>query len=182
MTSQSRFWRAPVRPAEASNPLPGLVEMLLGLLLHDVPAGHSASLTVGRNGALWQVGEPAPAGPQVTASAPLADGELVTLAVQADLADDAPTQAQLQRFLRPMVVCLTLEQQLNAQRDQAREAVAAIERLAVVDLATGVVMARRDCDVQTARELLADWSASEGVDLQALTAADVLERLTADGS
>lgn len=178
MTSQSRSWRAPARPVERSNPLPGLVELLLELLLHDVQAGRSARLTLGEAGRGWQVGDPQAGGRSVTASAPLADGDLITLTVHAELADDAPTQAQLQRFIRPMVACVALEQRLKVEADQARDAVAAIERMAVVDLATGIVMARRDCDAQTARDLLTDWSSREGFDLLSLTAADVLERLT----
>jgi hypothetical protein len=132
------------------------------------------------DGRMWQVGELDPDAHQVTASAALGDGDLVTLAVQADLADDAPTQAQLQRFIRPMKACLALERRMAVQSDRARDAVAAIERLAVLDLATGIVMARSDCTAQTARDLLADWSAREGVDLESLTPADVLERLTAE--
>jgi AmiR/NasT family two-component response regulator len=97
--------------------------------------------------------------------------------VHSELADDAPTQAQLQRFIRPMVACVALEQRLKVKADQARDAVAAIERMAVVDLATGIVMARRDCDPQTARNLLTEWSSQEGFDLLSLTAADVLEYL-----
>ena len=178
MTSQSRYWRAPARPTEHSDPLPGLVELLLDLLLHDVPAGRSAHLSLGRSGLSRQVGEPTPDGHQVTASTELADGEVVRLSVQADLADDAATQAQLQRFLRPMVACVALERRLRARAAQAQEAVAVIERLAVLDLATGIVMARQDCDAGTARDLLTAWSAREGVQLQHLAPADVLERLT----
>ena len=180
MTSQKGLWHAPARPAERTNPLPGLVELLLDLLLHDVPAGHSASLTVGETGAIWQVGAPSPAGHRATASEPLANGELVTLAVQIERAGDASTRAQVRRFLRPMLLCLALEQQLTARVDEAREAVEGIERLAVLDLATGIVMARRDCDARTARDLLAERCAREGVDLQSLAPTDVLERLTAD--
>ncbi len=131
--------------------MPGLVELLLDLLLHDVPAGRSAQLRLGSDGEVWQVGEPDTDAPEVVASAPLADGELVTLTVQADLADDAPTLAQLQRFIRPMMACMALERRLDAQADQAKGAVAAIEQLAVLDLATGIVMARRDCTAGTAR-------------------------------
>jgi hypothetical protein len=168
----------PGTSGRAKQSLPGLVELLLGLLLHDVQAGRGAQLTLGEAGRGWQVGDLEAGGHSVTASAPLSDGDLITLTVHADLADDAPTQAQLRRFIRPMVACVALEQRLKIVADQAQDAVAAIERMAVVDLATGIVMARRDCDAQTARDLLTDWSSREGFDLLSLTAADVLERLT----
>jgi len=196
MTSSSRSWHAHAQehPNQPPNPLPGLVEQLLDLLLDDVQTGNSAQLTVqsdaqpepgateagaGISPYAW-LGDPAGPGRLVTASASLTDGGTVTLAVRGDLLDDEPTQAQLRRFIRPMVACVALERQLSEQTGRARDAVAEIERSAIFDLATGIVMARHDCDPETARRLLAAWSVRTGHDLRTPTAARVLELLTAD--
>ena len=181
-----------------------MVERLLDLLLSDAPAGRSAWLTVqpqtpappdrtdpeqsdqARLGDPARVGDstrpvgPARAGRLVTAWAPLPDGGTATLALHGDLQDDEGTQAQLRRFLQPMVACVALERQLSEQAGQARDALAEIERTALPDLATGIVMARHDCDPEAARRLLAAWSARTGHEIQMLTAVRILELLTAD--
>ena len=94
--------------------------------------------------------------------------------------DDLTTRARLQRFLRPMGACVALDRQLKGQATEARDAIAAIERRAITDLATGIVMAQRDCDATTARKALAVWSERTGFDLRELSAARMLELLTAD--
>jgi hypothetical protein len=189
MTSSNRSWYIPARndSGERLNPLPGLVERLLDLLLREVRASRSAQLDVSsgsKTSTYAEVGEPDQPGPLVSASTALPDGGTVTLTVRGDpsgeLRDDEPTQAQLRRFLPPMLACVALERQLDEQAGQAREAVAEIERLAITDLATGIVMARRDCDSQTARRRLAEWGTRTGNDIQALTAVRILELLTAD--
>ena len=193
MTSPSRSWHARADQADLPNPLHGLIELLLDLLLNDVPASKSAQLTIQPKPELepenlgtattppyLHRGDQEPAGRRVTASAPQANGEVVTLAVWGELVDDEPTQARLRRFIRPMVACADLERQLDQHTGQARDALAEIERRAITDLATGIVMARRDCDPPTARARLAAWSERTGVDLQALSAVRILELLTAD--
>jgi hypothetical protein len=212
MTSLSRSWRADTSQADLPNPLHGLVELLLDLLLNDVPASTSAQLTIQPNSepsgsetprstagssatgsSAMEAGSPAPPaqpylergdpdlpGHLVTASSPLADGGTVTLSVRGELTDDGPTQAWLRRFIQPMVACVDLESRLDEQTGRARDALAEIERRAITDLATGIVMARRDCDPATARARLAAWGARTGVDLQVLSAAKILELLTAD--
>ncbi len=192
MTSPSRSWHAYADPDDPHNPLPGLVERLLDLVLTDVRAGRSAQLTVRTT----TPAEPAsvyaeaehPAwtndsteeGRTVSTSAALTDGGTATLAVRGELVDDEPTQAQLRRFIRPLVACVDLETRLNRRTGRAREAVAEIERRAITDLATGIVMAHRDCDPVTARQRLTAWSARNGHDLQTLSAVRILELLTAD--
>jgi hypothetical protein len=191
MNSSSRSWQASVPQTETPNPLPGLVELLLDLLLSDVPDGRSAQLTVSaaaesspgtENFAHRYAGtdDQARPGQLVTATAALTDGGTVTLTVRGDLIDDEPTQARLRRFIQPMVACVALERRIGEQAGRARDAVAQIERLAITDLATGIVMAQRDCGSVTARQLLADWSARTGQDLQTVSAARILELLTAD--
>jgi hypothetical protein len=193
MNTSRRSWRAYAAQDQDPKLLPGLVELLLDLLLKDVPDGRSAELTVQAPGETSQppaesdqdhryarLGDPSPPGRLVTASAPLTGGGTVTLAVRGELADDEPTQARLRRFLRPMVACVALEHRLNEQAGQARNAVAQIEHLAITDLATGIVMAQRDCAPAKARQMLAGWSDRTGYDLQTLPAARILELLTAD--
>ena len=177
MTTPSGFGRA--RPNDPENPLPRLIELLLELLLHDVQNGRSAQVSVDRIGATWLVGDPAAAGRSVRTEAAMADGTRIGLQVHGDTLDEVAVQAQLQRFVRPMMAVLALEERRRQRSDQAQEAVATIERWAVTDLATGIVMARRDCDPETARGLIADWTARTGVDLQTLTPVDVLELFTA---
>ena len=186
MNDSSRSWHAFATQDQDPKLLPGLVELLLDLLLHDFQDGRNAQLTVqtedlsvGRD-QYAELGDPDQPGRTVSASAPLSNGGTVTLSVRGDLKDDEPTQARLQRFLRPMVACLALEHQLDDQAGRARDAVAQIERLAITDLATGIVMAQRDCAPAKARELLAGWSERTGYDLQTLSAARILELLTAD--
>ena len=209
MTRHERFRHAPASPNEKPAPLPHLVEMLLDLVLHDVAGAHSAQLSLDDQPPAWTVGDPtvgvptvgdptagAPAagdpaagdpvtgrpaigGTRVRVSAPLAGGGTVTLEVGAGPGDEASTRERLSRFIPPLVACIQLERRLQERTGQARAAVNAIERTAVQDLATGIVMARRDCDQATARELLAKWSQRENIDLDSLTAEDVLERLTA---
>jgi ANTAR domain len=192
MTSQYPFRRAGTRAGEKPTPLPHLVEMLLDLLLHDVKGARGARLSLADpDTPAWSVGElDRPGGPEqradpqqeVAVSAPLSDGGTVTLAVAVDgaeLDDETSTRAQLGRFIPPMVACVDLERLLRERTTTARDAVGAIERSAVIDLATGVVMARRNCDRQTARDLLARWSRREGIDLESMTVEDALERLTA---
>jgi hypothetical protein len=185
MNSSSQSWHAYATAGPAPNPLPRLVELLLDLLLNDVPGGRSAQLTgsagaEGADGGYAVVGDPDQPGRPVSASAPLPNGGTLTLTVRGELADDEPTQAQLQRFIRPLVAAVALEHQLDRRSGQARDAVAQIERLAVSDLATGIVMVQRDCDPAKARELLAGWSARAGHDLQSLSAVRILQLLTAD--
>lgn len=179
MTSQSRFNHAEAHRKGRANPLPGLVELLLDLLRHDVPHAHGVRLSAGDDEPLRVVGDP-DAGRLVRVSAPVAGGRTVTLEVGADVADEEPTRAQLRRFVPLVVACISLEHQLEEQSGSARDAVTAIERLAVFDLATGIMMARRDCDLRTARDLVTEWSRREGVDLQSVSPADVLGRLTID--
>ena len=190
MTTPSRSWRAPARPTEQENPLPQLIELLLDLLLHDVPNGRSAQLSVGRVTAptgseaptgSWLVGDPTADGQLVTTDGAMPDGTFVNLQVRAGELDPVSVQAQVQRFVPPLLACLALESRLGEQTDQARDAVAAIERLAVSDLATGIVMAHRDCDPTTARLVLAEWSTAQGIDLAALTPTDVLRLLRPQG-
>jgi hypothetical protein len=139
----------------------------------------NAQVPVDRIGTTWLVGDPAPAGRSVSTEATMADGIRISLQVRGDAIDEVAVQAQLQRFVRPMVAALALEERRRQRSGQARDAVATIEQWAVTDLATGIVMARRDCDPETARGLIADWSARTGVDLQTLTPVDVLELFTA---
>jgi hypothetical protein len=186
MQTSRRSWHA--YAAQDQDPkLPGLVELLLDLLLHDVQDAHSAQLTVQEAGSpddgsdrYAGLGDPGQPGRLVSASAPLTGGGTVTLAVRGDLDDDEQTQARLRRFLLPMVACVALERRLDQKAGRARDAVAQIERLAITDLATGIVMAQRDCAPAKARELLEGWSERTGHDLQTLSAARILELLTAD--
>ena len=192
MTSPSRSWHAQAGPDDPDNPLPGLVELLLDLLLNDVRAGRSAELTVHPSrgpepepepgGAVYAARphEPDESGRLVSASATLNDGGTATLTVRGDLVDDEPTRAQLRRFIQLLVTCVDLEHRLTARTERAREAVAEIERRAITDLATGIVMAQRDCDPVTARDRLATWSSRTGYDLQTLSAVRILHLLTAD--
>jgi hypothetical protein len=189
MTTPSGPWRAPARPADQENPLPRLIELLLDLLLHDLPDGRSAQVSVGRIKATtpattpaaltgsWLVGDPAADGHLTTTDATMPDGTVINLQVRATGLDPGSAQAQLQRFIPPLLACLAFEARLGEQTDRARDAVAAIERLAITDLATGIVMAHRDCDPGTARLVLAEWSAAEGIDVQVLTPTDVLKLL-----
>jgi hypothetical protein len=192
MTSKSRSWRSQAENSDTSQPLHGLVELLLELLLRETRSGRSAQLTVqttsGTDAAptedsstpFARVGDQADVGSVISTSASLPDGGTITLAVQADQLDDAPTQARLQRFMAPMITCVTLEHQLTERTSAAREAVAEVERREVLDLATGVLMAQRDCDSATARQMLISWSELRGIDVGSLTAARILQLMTAD--
>jgi hypothetical protein len=195
MTSKSPTWRAET-DRELPTPLNGLVELMLDLLLGETRSGRSAQLMVQPGSTavddstqaaqlpsrFAQVGDPNTTGRVISTSAALSDGAVITLTVQVDQLDEAATQAWLQRYIAPMITCVTLERQLTARTAAAREAVAEVQRREVLDLATGVLMAQRDCDSVTARRMLMAWSARHGIDVESLTPARILELMTADDS
>jgi len=116
---------------------------------------------------------------EIRLTAALSDGQRASLVIGPATQADRFEQVA-QRYLGPIVASLNLNLRLHHERSQARAAVEAVEQAQLLDLATGVVMARQGGDARSARATLAAWSARSGIAIGDLTAENMLELLTGE--
>jgi hypothetical protein len=83
-------------------------------------------------------------------------------------------------YLEPLRTAADLAEELRERRRRAEQAVEAVEGTALLDLATGIVMARKGGDPESARKTLAAWSRRTGHAVDGLTATEMLGLLTVE--